>query len=60
VEAYRVEILRLPHILNNQFMHDSEVVNLKHLMPFTPKKIAGTIFLLEAELTPGPQYGWKD
>jgi hypothetical protein len=34
-----------------------EVVSLKRRPPFTPRKIPGTSFLLEAESTPGPQCG---
>jgi hypothetical protein len=37
------EMLRLPHLLDNQLM-DGEVVSLMQWPPFTPRKIPGTHF----------------
>jgi hypothetical protein len=39
---------------------DGKVVSPTRRPLFTPRKIPGTLFCLEAESTPGPQCGRKD
>jgi hypothetical protein len=40
-EAQRVEMLRLPYLLDNRFRHGGDVVSLMCQPPFTPTKIPG-------------------
>jgi hypothetical protein len=44
VEAHRVEISKLPHFLDNQLTDGGEVVSLMYQLPFTLRKIPGTLF----------------
>jgi hypothetical protein len=39
---------------DNKLTDGGEVVRLTRRPPFTPRKIPGTPYLLEAESTPGP------
>jgi hypothetical protein len=45
---------------SRQSAHDDKVVSPTHRPPLSPKKYSWYSFLLEAESTPGPQYGHKD
>jgi hypothetical protein len=48
------ETSRIPHFLGNRLTDADEVVSLTRRPPFTPRKIPGTHFVLEAESIPGP------
>jgi hypothetical protein len=51
---------RLKHFLHNRLTDGGEDVSLTHQPPFTPQEDSWYSFLLEAELTPGPEFGWKN
>jgi hypothetical protein len=48
------ETSRLPHFLDSRLTDGGEVVSLTRRPPFTPRKVPGTHFCLEAESTTGP------
>jgi hypothetical protein len=52
--------LRVPHFLDNRLTDGGKVVSLTRRPPFTSQEGSWHSFLLEAESTPGPQFGWKD
>jgi hypothetical protein len=54
------ETSRLPHYLDSRLTDGGKVVSLTRRPPFTPQEDSWYSFLLEAELTPGPQCDWKD
>jgi hypothetical protein len=45
---------RLPHFLDNRLAAGGKAVSLTCWLPFTPQEDSWYLFLLEAELTPGP------
>lgn len=52
---------RLPHFLHNWLTDGGEDVSLMHrLAAFYPQEDSLYSFLLQAELNPGTQWGWKD
>jgi hypothetical protein len=51
---------RLPYILDSRLIDGSKNVSLTCHPPFIPQKNSWYSFRLAAELTPGPQCGWKD
>jgi hypothetical protein len=55
------ETSRLPYVLGSWLIYDDEIVRLAHQPHFTPPLYEDSwySFLLWAESTPGPQYGWK-
>jgi hypothetical protein len=51
----------LPHFLHNRLTDGGEVVSLTHLpVALYTQEDSWYSFLLEAESTPGTQYGWKN
>jgi hypothetical protein len=46
--------------LDNRLTDSGKVVSLTRRPPFTSQEDSWYSFLLEAESTPVPQYGWKD
>jgi hypothetical protein len=61
MEAHRVEMLRIPHFLDYRLTDGDEVVSLKRQpAALYPQEDSWYTFLLEAELTSGPNCGWKD
>ena len=51
--------LRFPDFMTTA-QDGGKVVSLMHRPPLPPRKYTWYSFLLEAELTPGPQCDWKD
>jgi hypothetical protein len=56
---YCCETSRFPHSLDNRLTDGGDVVSLKRRQHFTPQKDSWYSFLLEAESTPLPYWGWK-
>jgi hypothetical protein len=54
VDALRVEMLSIPHFLDNWLTDGGEVVSIMHWLPFTSLNIFWYSFLLEDESTLGP------
>jgi hypothetical protein len=54
------EMSRIPHFLESRLTDGGEVVSLKRRTPITPEDSWYSLFVLEAESTPGPLGGWKD
>jgi hypothetical protein len=59
MEAHRVVRGQGSHILDNLLIDGSEV-SLTYWPPLTPQEHSCYSFLLEAESTPEPVFGWKD
>jgi hypothetical protein len=53
------ETLRLWHFLGNPLKDGSKAVSLRRRPTFTSQEDSWYTFLLKAESTPRPQYGWK-
>jgi hypothetical protein len=60
MEAYGVEMSKIPNCLESRLTVGGEVVSLTHRPHFTPRNIFWHSFLLEAQLSIWPWCGWKD
>jgi hypothetical protein len=54
------ETSRLPYFLDNRLTDGGEVASLTRRPPFSPQENLWYSFLIKAESTPRPQWGWKD